>query len=75
MSEDEWISPNGIWKIHKPEFRDGGWFIENLRTGFGDSPTLFRTMGMVAFDVAFDYPEIVPKYVKTQFREMAGCVP
>lgn len=75
MSEDEWISENGIWKIHKPEFRGGRWFIENLNTGFGDSPTLFRTMGATNFDVAFDHPEIVPKYVKTQFRTMAGCVP
>jgi len=60
---DAWISPNGIWKIHRP----AGWLIENLKTGFGDRPIVYGG-GMVAFD----YPEIVPGYVKDRFREMAG---
>jgi len=59
----EWISPNDIWKIHNPD----GWLIENLKTGFGDRPIVYDDG-----KVAFDYPEIVPAYVKDRFRAMAG---
>lgn len=62
---NEWISPNGIWKIHNPD----GWVIENLKTGFGDSPIVYDNG-----KVAFDYPEIVPEYVKDRFRAMAGGI-
>ncbi len=58
---DEWISPNGSWKIHNPD----GWKIENLKTGFGDSPIVYE-----GGKVAFDHPEVVPEYVKNRFRYM-----
>jgi len=66
---NEWISPNGIWKIHRPEWNAGRWVIENTKTGFSDRPIVYRDVGRVAFD----YPEIVPNYVKGVFRAMAGA--
>jgi len=65
---NEWISPNGIWKIHKPEWNADRWVIENMKTGFSDRPIVYRDVGRVAFD----HPEIVPGYVKDVFRAMAG---
>jgi len=56
---DEWISPNRIWRIHRPD----GWMIENLKSGFGDSPIVYEDG-----KVAFDHPESVPEYVKNKFR-------
>jgi len=61
---DEWTSPNGVWKI----YRRDGWKIENLKTGFGDSPIVYDSG-----KVAFDYPELVPEYVKDRFKSMAGA--
>ncbi len=58
---DEWISPNKVWRIHRPD----GWMIENLKSGFGDSPIVYEDGR-----VAFDHPEVVPEYVKNQFRYM-----
>jgi hypothetical protein len=63
---DEWMSENGNWKIHKPDFRAGKWFIENLKTGFGDSPHIHPG------GVAYDYPEAIPQYVKNRLCRMAA---
>lgn len=62
---DEWTSENGNWKIHKPDFRAGKWFIENLKTGFGDSPFIHRGK------VFYDYPGSIPQYVQNRLRKMA----
>ena len=61
-----WISKNGNWKIYKPDFRAGKWFIENLKTGFGDSPFVY------AGRAYYDYPEIIPRYVKNRLMRMVS---
>ncbi len=58
---DEWTSPNDVWRIHRPD----GWMIENLKSGFGESPIVYEDG-----KVAFDHPEVVPEYVKNKFRWM-----
>lgn len=63
---DEWISKNGHWKIHKPDFRAGKWLIENLKTGFGDSPFIHKDR------IFYDYPEGTPQYVKNRLCRMAA---
>ena len=60
----EWISKNGIWKVH---IYAGRWMIENLKTGLGDVPIAYKHNGQCAYNC----PGAIPRYVKNQFAKMA----
>jgi len=68
-----WTSEDGSWKVVKHTHAHGTdtFDIENTKTGFGDSAISYPHIPKVAYN----YPELIPQYVKDQIWQMAGHEP